>query len=202
MTEIIEPNPILIEYLEKAYNILPHLNSNLEDFFQSGEWHYVQADLETNIFLLKRLEEKRLLPSEVNIVDCGVGLATILFDIYLQSKDFDNKFTFTGIEKHERYVQFLKSELNKYWNGELNIIHDDIMNQDYSKYNFIYFYQPFKVSDKAIKFYSKVINEAPEGAIIIGLNHFQVLTYGDVDLIEIFNKLKPHKIDDVVVFKK
>jgi len=203
MTEIIEPNPLLIEYLEKAYNILPNLNSNLEDFFSAGEWHYVQADLETNIFLLKRLEEKGLLPDEVNIVDCGVGLATILFDIYLQSKEFDNKsFTFTGIEKHDRYVQFINKELMQYWNGELNLIHDDIMNHDYSKWNFIYFYQPFKVSDKAIKFYSKVINEASEGAIIIGLNHFQVLTYGDTDLIESFNKLKPQQIDDVVVFKK
>lgn len=202
MTEIIEPNPLLIDYLEISYNIIPHLNSNLEDFFESGEWHYVQSDLETNIFLLKRLKEKGLLPDEVNICDCGVGLGTVLFDLYLQSKELDNKFTFTGIEKHDRYVDFLNKELIKHWDNNLNLIHDDIMNQDYSKYNFIYFYQPFKVADKAMLFYSKIINEAPKDSIIIGLNHYQIQTYGNTELVDSFNKLKPHQIDDVVVFIK
>jgi hypothetical protein len=84
----------------------------------------------------------------------------------------------------------------------LNLIEDDIMNVDYSNWNFIYFYQPFKVSDKAIKFYLKVIEEVKPGTIIIGLNHFQVQTYGDDNLISKFNELKCHKIDDIVVFQK
>jgi hypothetical protein len=84
----------------------------------------------------------------------------------------------------------------------LNLIEDDIMNVDYSNWNFIYFYQPFKVADKSIKFYLKVIEEVKPGTIIIGLNHFQVKTYGDEKLINLFNQLKPHKIDDVIVFQK
>lgn len=200
MTEIIDPNPLLIEYLQIAYNT--PVNDNLTEFFEAGEWHYIQSDLETNIFLLKRLDEVNLLPDEVNLCDCGIGLGTVLYDLYLQSKEFDKKFTFTGVEKHKRYIDDLNNSLIQYWNGDLNLVHDDIMNHDFSKYNFIYFYQPFKVSDKAVKFYLKIIEEAQSGTIIIGLNHFQVQTYGDENLINLFKGLKFHKIDDIVVFQK
>ena len=47
MTEIVEPNPLLIEYLQIAYNT--PVNDNLTEFFEAGEWHYIQSDLETNI---------------------------------------------------------------------------------------------------------------------------------------------------------
>jgi hypothetical protein len=202
MTEEVEPHPLLIEYLQIAYNLNDEVNKNLEEFFQAGEWHYIQADIETNIFLLKRLDELGLIPNEINICDCGIGLGTILYDIYLQSKEFNKTFTFTGIEKYKRYTDTLRTHLLKYWNGELNLIEDDIMNVDYSNWNFIYFYQPFKIADKAIKFYLKVIEEVKPGTIIIGLNHFQVQTYGDENLINLFNQLKPHKVDDLVVFQK
>ena len=39
MTEIIEPHPLLIEYLQIAYNI--PVNNDLTDFFEAGEWHYI-----------------------------------------------------------------------------------------------------------------------------------------------------------------
>ena len=202
MTELVEPNPLLIEYLEIAYNLNNQVNKDLEEFFQAGEWHYIQSDIETNIFLLKRLDEEGLLPHEINMCDCGIGLGTILYDLYLQSKEFDNKFTFTGIEKYKRYTDPLRTYLLKYWNDDLNLIEDDIMNVDYSNWNFIYFYQPFKVADKAIKFYLKVIEEVKPGTIIIGLNHFQVQTYGDENLINLFKQLNFYKIDDIVIFQK
>lgn len=203
MTEIIEPHPKLIEYLEIAYNILPEVNKDLNDFFEAGEWHYIQSDLESNIYLFKRLDEVGLLTNQINACDCGIGLGTIFFDLYLQSKEFpNNKFTFTGIERHDRYIDCLNNNLLKYWDSNLNLIHDDIMNINYSNYNFIYFYQPFKISDKAVAFYHKVISEAPEGAIIMGLNTFQVQAYGDEVLNNVFRKLRYHKIDDLHIFIK
>ena len=203
MTEIIEPHPQLIEYLEIAYHSINELNKDLTDFFEAGEWHYIQSDLESNIYLFKRLQEVGLLSNQINACDCGIGLGTIFFDLYLQSKEFtDNKFTFTGIERHDRYVSYLKDKFSNYWKDDLTIIHDDIMNVDYNQFNFIYFYQPFKISDKAVAFYDKVISEAPEGAIIIGLNTFQIQAYGDESLHSKFKRLRYHKIDDLHIFIK
>lgn len=202
MTEIIEPHPQLLQYAEIAYNLIPIINKDLEVFFQAGEWHYIQADIETNILLLKQLEDMGLLTNQINICDCGIGLGTVLFDLYLQSKEMPQKFTFTGVEKWQRYIEALNQNLIQFWNGELNLIHDDIMNIDYSNYNFIYFYQPFKVSDKAVKFYLKVIQEAPKDCLIMGLNHFQIHTYGDSVLNTEFSKLKQIKVDDIILFQK
>jgi hypothetical protein len=69
MTQEVEPHPLLIEYLQIAYNLNDEVNKNLEEFFQAGEWHYIQADIETNIFLLKRLHDACILPNEVNMCD-------------------------------------------------------------------------------------------------------------------------------------
>lgn len=203
--EIIEPNPILIEYWNIANSIDCNSDGSKQEFIDSGEWHYIPSNLEKNIFLLKRLDEVGLLPDVVNICDCGVGLGTTLFDIYLQSMDFqDKRFSFTGIEKWPSYVSILRNRLFHFWEGNLNLIQDDIVNQNYSQWNFIWFFQPFKVSDKAMKFYFKVISESQSGTLIFGLDTFNIMTYGEKcpGLIDIFSQLKLHKLDDSVFFQK
>ena len=203
MTEIIEPNPLLVEYFEKKQQLIDSEKINLDKFDQDGEWHYIESNIEDNIFLLKRLNEIGLLQDKVNFCDCGIGYGTVLYDLYLQSKEFtDKEFTFTGIEKCDDYVNSLKNDLLHYWNGELNLVHDDIMNYDYSDTNFIWFFTPFKVSDKLMPFFMKVITEVPVGTIIIGLDQYRINQYGDKKLIEEFQKLKFNKIDNIIVYQK
>ena len=202
-TRIIEPNPILIEYFQLTNLLAQNLNADLTDFIQDGEWHYIQDNIEDNILLLKRLEEVNLLTKNVNICDCGIGLGMIMFDLYLQSKDIkDTTFTFTGIEKYERYINTLNNQLDKYLEKNLNIIHNDIMNENYSNYNFIYLYDPFKIDKKLMNFFQKVITEMPEGGIVIGIDQFRIENYGDQTLINDFRKLKQYIIDDLVVYQK
>jgi len=100
-TQIIEPNPLLVEYFNKKQQIIESEKIDLYKFDQDGEWHYVESNIEDNIFLFKRLDEVGLLPDKVNVCDCGVGYGTILYDLYLQSKEFTGKeFTFTGILRY------------------------------------------------------------------------------------------------------
>lgn len=199
----VEPNPLLIEYWQVTQGLDCNADSSKKEFIEAGEWSYIPSNLEKTIFLFKRLEEVNLLPKELNICDCGIGLGTTMFDLYLQSKEFENiKFTFTGIEKWKPYIEFLNTNLLKYWNSELNLIESDIMNHNYDKYNLIWFYQPFRQSDKAVNFYKKVILEAQPGSIIFGLNQYQVVTYGDAELIDIFKQLTHHNLDDLICFQK
>ena len=197
MNEIIETS--INDYLEASYN-LQVTDSN--EFIESGEW-YIQSNIKNNINLLRNLQENNLLPDEVNMCDAGIGLGTILFDFYLQSKEFtDKKFTFTGIEKYKIYIDYLNNNLIKYWDNQLELIHDDIMNQDFSKYNFIYVYTPFRTSNKLMSFYLKIVNEMPKGGIVIGLDHYRIHTYGSPELIEKFKELKYHNIESGILFTK
>ena len=59
--KIIEPNPILIEYVKKCNSLFTEFDSLKKDFVESDEWHYIMSNLEQNIFLLQRLKEKNLL---------------------------------------------------------------------------------------------------------------------------------------------
>jgi hypothetical protein len=203
MTEIIEPNPLLVEYFNKVQYLKSSVKVDLDKFDSDGEWQYVESNIERNIFLLKRLEEAGLLPSEVNACDCGVGFGTVLYDLYLQSKEFNNRqFTFTGIEKCDEYVNSLKSELLSYWDNNLNLIHDDIMSYDYSNTNFIWFFTPFKISNKLMSFFDKIITEIPVGGFIFGLDQYRVMEYGSPELIEKFNELEFNHIDDLIFYRK
>lgn len=203
MTEIIEPHPLLIQYWETCQQIDCNPDGQKSEFIDGGMWHYVPSHLDKTIFLLKRLEEVNLLPKEMRLCDLGIGLGSTMYDLYLQSKEYpDMKFKFTGIEIWEPYIDYMKSKLIKFWEGNLQLIHDDIMKSDLSLYNFIWFYQPFKVSDKACRFYQKVISESVPGTLIIGLDHFHINTYGDDQLKSDFKKLKHHQLDDLHIFEK
>lgn len=76
------------------------------------------------------------------------------------------------------------------------------MNEDYSKYNFIYLYTPFTVDTKLMNFFQKVITEMPEGGLVIGIDQYRIQNYGDQTLIDQFKQLKQHIIDDLVIYQK
>lgn len=201
MVEEITPNELLVNYYQESRSLWTDFDSSKPEFIQNEEWHYVLSNLEQNIFLLQRLDEKNLLKEENFICDCGIGLGVALFDIYLQSKLFTDgkKFNFTGIEKQKNYIEFLNQRLLNFWEGNLSLVEDDIMNQNYSKYNIVYTYTPFKTTEKLINFYSKVINEIQPGSILIenknaGLGMHGVLTE--------LGGIKKLEIDDIVVFQK
>lgn len=197
MIKELEPHPDLIEY----YNITHSFKSDLtvDVFTDVGENYNILSDIDQNIFLLKKLDELNLLKNENHICDCGVGLGNTLFEIYLQSKEIDKKFSFTGIEKQNAYVDFLKSNLLHLWNDNLNIILDDLMNIDYQKFNVIYSYSPFNNRTQLKSMYQKIITEIGSGSIIIehannGLAHH--------NLLEEFVELEKIKLDYMYIFKK
>ena len=149
MTETVEPNPKLIEYYSISKSLFTDFDDKKNEFDSEQEWHYILSNLDQNIFLLKRLDDLNLLKDSIKMVDCGIGLGTTLYDFYLQSKEFKNKtFYFTGIEKHEIYTEFLKKNLLEKWNGELTLIEDDIINQNYGDYDIVYTYTPFINKEK------------------------------------------------------
>jgi hypothetical protein len=198
--EIIEPNPLLIEYYSIAKSLFTDFDDKRPEFSDQQEWHYILSNIEQNIFLLKRLEEKELLRQSNKIVDCGLGLGTSLYDLYLQSKEITNrKFEFVGIEKNKHYIEYFRKNLINRWNNEILLIEDDISNQNYSEYDVIYTYTPYRVINRLKSFYQKVADEMKPGSLLIenkssGLGLHGVLTE--------ISGLRKIGIDEIVVFQK
>ena len=196
----IEPNPLLIKYIKDANALFCDFDGGKKEFIDNDEWHYVPSNLEQNIFLLKRIDELGLLPEEVNICDCGIGLATAMYDFYLQSKEFENKkFTFTGIEKCKDYIEFFNTHLKHNWNDDLNIIEGEIMQQDYSNYNLIYSFSPFRTPRLLLEYYTKLSNDLKSGSIIIENRN---LGWGLESVLAMVDGLAYVRIDDIVIFIK
>ena len=195
-SEEIEPHPDLILYFQETQKFSGKLP---EDYNEGDEFYNIVSNIEQNIFLLDRLNERSLLNQNNNMIDCGIGLGFTLFDFYLQSLNLNKNFTFNGIEKQKVYVEYLKKNLLSFWNNELNLIEDDIMNHNYSDYNIVYSYSPFRSEKNLNEFYNKVANEIKSGSIIIenarwGLGHYDLLR--KIDLLE------PIEIDDIHIFVK
>ncbi len=200
MVQEIEPSPRLVNYFQESRGLWTEFDGNKTEFVDSQEWHYILSNIEQNIYLLKRLEERNLLKEENHIVDCGIGLGTALYDLYTQTEGFDNRtFTFTGIEKQDLYINYLKEKLIDFWDGNLELIHDDIMNQNYSKYNIIYTYTPFQTVDKLKELYNKIISEVEVGSVLIENKNAGLGLHGVLTELEGIQKIE---LDDIVVFKK
>lgn len=198
--EIIEPNPRLLEYIADASSLFTDFDGARREFIENEEWHYIQSELEQNIYLLSRLEEKKLLPEKVDVFDCGIGLGTTMFDLYLQSKDMLGKnFTFSGVEKHDRYSDFLEQKLLHYWDGKLNLYRGDIMDRDYTSYNMVYTYSPFKTVEKLEDFYKKVVSEISSGSIIIESRN---CGKGFAETLSRIPGLDEIEVDCIFVYKK
>lgn len=204
-TEIIEPNPLLIDYVKISnalwteFDSITHLLTKSEAI-AADEWHYVMSNLEQNILLLQRLEEKGLLQDEVNICDAGIGLGTALFDLYLQSKEIKNKkFSFSGIEKQERYINYFNEELSHFWANDLKIIEGDIMDQNYSGYNIIYSYSPYRSPRDLVNYYTKLKNDISSGSLIIENREKGIGLDSTLTMVEGLEKIQ---IDDIFVFRK
>lgn len=195
---IVEPNPTLVEYYHKAKDF--EMREMLVSKVGDGEWLYIQSNIDQNIFLLKKLDNLGLIPDFGKVCDCGIGLGTAIFDIYLQSKELGKDYSFVGIEKQSKYVDYLIENLLDFWNEDLEIIQGDLMNQRYDDFDIVYSYTPFRDVEKLREFYLKVISEMSEGSILIenknwGLGEGEILSTISEDIV-------PIDLDGITIFQK
>jgi hypothetical protein len=73
------------------------------------------------------------------------------------------------------------------------------MNVDYSKYNIVYTYTPFKTTEKLSNLYNKIISEISPGSILIENKNAGLGLHGILTELEGIKKIQ---IDDIVVFQK
>jgi hypothetical protein len=200
VTEFVEPHPMLMQYIADAQGLFVDFDGGRREFIDHDEWHYVPSELEQNIFLLRRLGERGLTKENNKVFDCGIGLATTMYDLYLQSQEIEDKtFEFSGVEKHERYTEYLKEKLLHYWEGNLTLIEGEIMDQDYSGYDIVYTYSPFKTEEKLMNFYNKIVSEVSTGSVIVESRN---CGKGFKDTLTKVQGLEEIEVDDIVVYRK
>ena len=195
-SEEVEPHPELVSYFQETQKFNTALP---ESFLEGNEFYNITSNIEQNIFLINRLEERDLLKDSNRMIDCGIGLGFTLFDFYLQSLDSKKSFSFSGIEKQKAYIDFMKENLIDFWKDGIDLIEDDIMNHSYKEYDIVYSYSPYRTTVKLKEFYEKVVSEIESGSLIIE-NANSGIGHGDV-LLTIEN-LERIEIDDISVFRK
>ena len=67
MVQEVDPSPQLINYFQESKALWTDFDGQKSEFVDSEEWHYILSNIEQNIYLLKRLEERNLLKQENNI---------------------------------------------------------------------------------------------------------------------------------------
>ena len=193
----LEPHPDLIEY----YNITGTFKSDLtiDVFSNVGEHYNVVSNIDQNIFLLKQLDRFGLLRESNNVCDCGIGLGNALFELYLQSKEINKEFYFSGVEKQKVYTHFILDNLSHLWKDGLDLKNDDIMNVNFTRFNIVYSYSPFNNFKQLKSMYDKIVSDIKSDSIIIehanrGLGHF--------NLLEEIEGLEKIKLNYISIFKK
>ena len=182
---------ILINYLAIGDNFSGYHSSN------NREWHYIMSNLEDNKLLIDKLNKEKLLKQTTNICDAGLGFGSALFDLYLQSLDISEKsFNFFGIEKNKFYINYLESNLLHFWKDNIKIIHSDLTIQNYSNYDIVYTYLPYKNNKDLLNFYSRVSNDLKIDSIIIENSES-----GNSELKKI-KSLQEIDLDGKLVFRK
>lgn len=200
--ELVTPHPLLVKYLQQVQTLLPTLEQDLTPFKEADEWHYIQSDLESNIYLLRELFQRGLLPPHVRICDCGIGLGTIMYDLFLQSEEIPLQWSFFGIEKWQPYLEALRGPLAPFWRGRLETLAADLEEADLTPYNFLWVYTPFRDGRRLVSFFERAWTSLPPGGIIIGMDHFSIKNWGSVLLLKALESAQFIKIGPLGVFIK
>lgn len=182
---------ILLNYID-VVNKYSEQHSN-----NNREWHYIMSNINHNKSLLYKLNEKELLSNVVNICDAGIGFGTALFDLYLQSKTINKKFNFYGVEKNKYYVDFFQKNLINFWENNLKLIVGDLTIQNFSNYDIVYSFLPFKETNLLNNFYKRVCNDLKPGSIII-----ENSSGGKNSALLEFQNLETIDLGDIYVFRK
>ena len=141
-------------------------NNNFVD--ETKEWYYIEPNttqFERIITIIINLNPDK---KDYKICDAGIGLGTAMYNFYIETKQFDDKnFKFYGVEKYKEYVDFFDENLKQYWDDNITIYIDDIMNHNYSEYDIVYLYTPFKKEDDLINLYQKIVDELKPNSILL-----------------------------------
>jgi hypothetical protein len=149
------------EYMFKCGSLNNKIN--LKD-----EWSYIEPHYRALDNLIIELHKLGIIKSSYNICDAGFGLGTTMYGFYLESKNLNGtNFNFYGVEKYKEYIDFFNENLKINWNDNIKIYHEDIMVHNYSNYNLVYTYTPFKNENDLIKLYQKIINEISKDSILM-----------------------------------
>lgn len=152
---------------KKEYKERAKLKSN--DFVdETKEWYYIEPTATQFEKIIPKIINLNPGKNDYKICDAGIGLGTAMYYFYMETKQFEDKnFKFYGVEKYKEYVDFFNTNLKQYWDDNLTIYIDDIMNHNYSEYDIVYLYTPFKKEDDLINLYQKIVDELKPNSVLL-----------------------------------
>ena len=153
---------------KKEYKIKVQEFNNNDFVDNSNEWYYIEPATTQFENIFPRMINLTPSKTTFNVCDAGFGLGTMMYNFYIESKKFEDKtFNFFGVEKYKEYVDFFNKNLKGYWDNNIDLYVDDIMNHNYGKYDIVYCYAPFKNENDLMDMYQKIVDELKPNGILI-----------------------------------
>lgn len=162
-------------------------NSKLLSLRNEKYYHYIPfCRYEVFMYLISKYGRNR----DFLDVGCGIGDKLYLANLLKRCKSI------TGIEVVSDYVSIARYLLDRNEVGRsIDIIHEDALNFDYSKYDLIYMYHPIKDRELYQKLVSRIKETSPEDGILIEVMHQgEICATGGMVFKKINGKFSPLKI--------
>lgn len=175
---------------KKEYKERAKLKSN--DFVdETKEWYYIEPKTTQFERIITKIINLYPDKKDYKICDAGIGLGTMMYYFYMETKQFEDKnFKFYGVEKYKEYIDFFDANLKQYWDNNLTIYIDDIINHNYSDYDIVYLYAPFKKEDDLINLYQKIVDELKPNSVLL---EYALYGNGFFNTIQKIHETNKHK---------
>ena len=180
---------LINQYSTIAKAIMQHDTSTSEN------WNYIEGTQKRYYGLYEALYNKGIIKDKFKVMDVGCGVCSTLYNLSKQFKQYDATIECYGVEYNKEILELFQKYLYNLWNNaNLSLFTEDLMDHNYSEYDLILSYLPFKNKNDQEKMYTKIFDEMKPGALFFEHWHFGVGVDNLLMNMEKKSNIKPIKL--------
>lgn len=153
-------NNLINQYVCIAKSLTQHDPGNKINY------EYIEGIQKNYYGMFEALYNKDLIKEKTKIIDIGCGVCSTLYNLSKQFKYYKADIECYGVEYNKELIKLFQKYLYNLWDDtKLSLFTQDLFEHNYSEYDLILCFTPFKKEEDLEKTYTKVFNEMKPGAL-------------------------------------